>query len=148
MKPYQPRNFQFDGIAEINGWQLKMYTIKHHESSDNEALRTAGMELLSTELPDVGKGDHGLGFVIFHAGLDSNFVVLDWWHNENELCHRVFSSTKAAPGKLRRRQPDESIACIWDLLVIHHERESWVKHMMRNPPEAATYLSDVYKGLH
>ena len=87
---------------------------------------------------------YGLGFLGIHQGRESNFVFVSWWENENELQHRVFFSTPGRPGELRSAAPDEPIACVWDLSVIAHEREAWIRHVLSRPSAAdpAAYLAD------
>ena len=73
---------------------------------------------------------------------------MSWWQNENELQHRVFFSTPEQPGLLRPATPEDPIACVWDLSVIAHERDAWIRHMLAKPsgPDAEGYLADAFSG--
>jgi hypothetical protein len=66
-----------------------------------------------------------------------------WWEQENELHHQVFFSTSADPGALRPATPADPIACVWDLSVVAHEREAWIRHVLAaDVPDLDAYLED------
>ncbi len=76
-----------------------------------------------------------------------NFVFLDWWEHENELHHHVFFSPGDRPKELRPATSDDPIACVWDLRVIAHERQVWIRHVLA--PETLdfdAYLADTLNG--
>lgn len=86
-----------------------------------------------------------MGFLGVHDGRGGNFVFLDWWAQENELHHEVYFSATQRPGELRRGMPGEDpAACVWDLSVIAHEREAWIRHVLAAPeaPDLEAYLQD------
>jgi hypothetical protein len=145
MELYQPRNICFEGIREYHGWKMKLYSIVYREENRSELLAQQSRKLPETELPPIGDGNYGLGFLIVHHGKDANFVLLDWWCNENELRHQVYYSTKEQPGQLIRQNSSSPIACVWDLGVIYHERNAWVRHMMKNQPDVTGYLNDFHQ---
>ncbi len=61
---------------------------------------------------------------------------------------RVFFSTPEQPGRLRPATPEDPIACVWDLSVIAHEREAWIRYMLAKPSgaDAEGYLADAFSG--
>ena len=87
-----------------------------------------------------------MGFMITHHGKGSNFVLLDWWCNENELQHQVYYSTKETPENLSKQTDNTPIACVWDLIIMNHERNAWVKNMMSENPEKMKYLKSYIEG--
>lgn len=146
MKAYMSRAIKFKGVKAVNDWKIKVYSIIYDENSFSEALENESIHLLHRVLTDINSDTYGLGFLIVHHGKDSNFVLFDWWCNENELQHLVYYSSKINPGILKKQSIGASIACVWDLQVINHERNAWVKHMMRKNPDRAGYLKSYING--
>jgi len=146
MERYTPRPVRPRGVETFGDWSLKVYGIAHEADEPGPALVEAALDIAESALPETAFDDdrYGLGFLGIHEGRDGNFVFVSWWENENELHHRVFFSSLQRPGQLRPARPDEPIACVWDLSVIAHEREAWVRHMLANPrgADAGAYLVD------
>jgi hypothetical protein len=90
-----------------------------------------------------GRTNHyGVGFVGIHEGKTGNFVFVDWWADENELHHHVYVSTSEEPNELEYMTPSGLTACVWDLFLIGHERDSWVNHILKQSanPDIEGYL--------
>lgn len=149
-EPYAPRPVRPRGVQTFGDWALKLYGIAYAGDEPGPELIEAALGAAESALAEtpLSDGRYGLGFLGIHEGRDGNFVFVSWWENENELHHRVFFSTPQLPGQLRPARPDEPIACVWDLSVIAHEREAWVRHMLANPrgADAEAYLADVLSG--
>ena len=138
------------GLQRARGWTLKIYGIDYGGAEPRPELVDAGVRIAVPALPNPAVDDdrYGLGFLGIHDGRDSNFVFVCWWQKENELQHRVFYSEPEQPTRLRPAAPEEPIACVWDLSVLAHEREAWVRHMLASPsgPDAEAYLADTLSG--
>lgn len=147
---YAPRTVRPMGERTFGDWTLKVYGIAYGADEPGHELVDAALAAAEPALPEIALGDgrYGLGFLGIHDGRDSNFVFVSWWENENELQHRVFYSTPERPGTLRAARPDEPIACVWDIRVIAHERDAWVRHMLADPgrADAGAYLADTLSG--
>lgn len=87
------------------------------------------------------------GYVIYHKGYDSNYIVISWWSHENMLRMFAFSSSLKATNDFRLVQDGLNI-CVWDMLVHAHERNAFVKYIYMCPesPQTKKYLQDGYKG--
>jgi len=148
---YIPRPVRDRGVQTFGDWSLKVYGIAYAGDEPGSELVQAALDVAGSALPKaaLSNGRFGLGFLGIHEGRDGNFVFVSWWENENELQHRVFFSTPQRPGQLRPARPDEPIACVWDLSVIAHEREAWIRHILANPHGADTgaYLADALNGI-
>lgn len=147
---YTPRPVRPRGVQTFGDWSMKVYGIAYAGDEPGPDLVEAALGVARSTLPQtaLGHGRYGLGFLGIHEGRDGNFVFVSWWENENELHHRVFFSTPARPGQLRPARPDEPIACVWDLSVLAHERQAWIRHMLANPrdADADAYLADALNG--
>jgi len=101
------------------------------------------MELLWDTLPDPAEaeGRPGVGWVILHLGRDVDYLVLGWWDRENELPVRIWVREGGNPWRVARGP--ESF-CVWDLEVMAHERDAYVRHVLRLGPSGVDdYLEDV-----
>jgi hypothetical protein len=77
-------------------------------------------------------GDHGLGFLILHYGMDGDYLLVSDWYDANMLKHRVRGAETGADGSvtfmpLAQR---DLIACVWELEVIKFERDAWVRTVL------------------
>jgi hypothetical protein len=91
---------------------------------------------------------YGVGYLGVHDGRGGNVVFVDWWEQEHKLHHHVFFSAAEEPAQLRAADDADPVACAWDLCVIGHEHEAWVRHVLANPtgPDLEAYLADQLSG--
>jgi hypothetical protein len=145
-EPYRARPVRFLDLAELDGWRIKVYGIAYEGERPRAAFVEAALDIARRSLPAPASTDdrYGVGFLGVHQGRGSNFVFLDWWAHENELHHHVWFSSQREPTDLREEQPQDPIACAWDIGVLAHERTAWVSHVLANPsgPDLDAYLSD------
>jgi hypothetical protein len=127
VQPLQPLKFA--------DWRLKVYGVNAKGRSLDPALvevaRLAALDILPQ--PGVSPPErYGLGFMIIHAAIAVDFVVICWWGAQNELFLRVLTGPPGRPQQLRQHSNmDGPLGCVWDLGVIWSEREAWTKFMMR-----------------
>jgi hypothetical protein len=81
-------------------------------------------------------------FAIFHDGATMQYLVVGWWMNENELFISV--SVREEAGWVEA--PDKYSFCIWDLEIIWHERNSFIRHMYSGNPNIEAYRKDLKPG--
>lgn len=147
-EPYLPRR-----IAPIDTWREADHTIKVygiHRDPDLAgpmlgdaaiaAARAAARAVLEKEAGN--ERSHGLGFCIVHVGEEAIWLLLDWWITGGIVCQRMLSAPLAQPESFTPvTQP--ALACVWELAVIAHERDAWVRHMLTDRPDAEAWLDDV-----
>jgi hypothetical protein len=147
---YEPRPVAPLGVEIVEGWRLKLYGISYGLQRPRQELVEAALAAAAHRLPQppLSESRYGVGFLGIHDGRDGNFVFVDWWERENELHHHVFLSSPDEPGELRAAAEADPIACAWDLAVIAHERDAWVRHVLANAggPSMADYLADQLSG--
>lgn len=143
---YASRPWLFAGVESITGWQLKHYRLWYGARTQPDWSRfDAAMPLLASALPQpaVTAERAGLGFVIAHAGRGVDYLVLNWWDNENEWRHRVWLRGLQAESLWQQPEHGES-PCVWDLALIHFERETYVDWLLgRKGYSPANYLACV-----
>jgi hypothetical protein len=145
-EPYATRPDRCMDILSCDAWRVKLYGIAYQGERPVQALVDAAVAVARQRLPRPAVvGDrYGVGFVCVHDGRGGNFVFVDWWEAENELHHHTWYSTKDAPQELRPTGPEHFTGCAWDLAVIGHERNAWVRHVLARPdgPDLEAYLDD------
>lgn len=94
----------------------------------------------------------GLGFVVLHRCGDSfYFLITNTWRNENELWETVFFKDGDAMSEFAefpRHLPHVPTFCVWELVPVWHEQQSWVRFLLssRDADAANHWLHDVYQG--
>lgn len=139
---YRPRPIEFDGVTTLGDWRLKVYSIRYGPAPLDEPVYAIALPLVAAALPQpaVAPGRPGVGFLIRHQGRGVHYAVLAWWDSENELPLRIFVRPFDAR-EWRNARPGESI-CVWDLDVIHFERDAYVRYVLSEPaaPDTERYL--------
>ena len=143
---YRTRPVSFLELWEIGDWKLKAYGITYAGALLEQNLVDASRQITIERLKVSASGTnhYGVGFVGIHQAKTGNFVFVDWWANENELHHHVYVSSSAEPAKLEYGTPNGPSACTWDLFLIGHERDAWVKHVLKHSeaPDLEGYLME------
>ena len=144
-EPYEPRPVRFVEEWRDAGWRLKVYGISYRRERPRAGLVETAKRLARARLPQPAADArrYGVGFVGVHDGRGANFVFIDWWADENELHHHVYSSASDELEDLRYTTPTGLSACVWDLRVQAFERDAWVAEVLRNPrgPDIEAYLA-------
>lgn len=141
-RTYRPRKLRFHGRLEDRGWSLKIYSVAQH---DLEIAADRFGDWRSTALATLPQPARdslrpGLGFIILHQAAVSDYLVVCWWDNGNELPLRVFVSSR---GTGWRPAGERDSFCVWDLEIVAFERQAFIDTMMRDEPD-----EDKWRALH
>lgn len=131
---YKKRPIRYLGLVQEAGWKLKMYGIAYNRAQPRAELIDSAKMFAGQILPQPAVTDsrYGVGFIGVHDGRNGNFIFIDWWVNENELVHHVYTSPSEHPTRLQYGFPSGVVACAWDLALIAHERQAWVDCVLAN----------------
>ena len=69
------------------------------------------------------------------------WLLVDWWRAGGIVCQKLLSAPLSSQADFKTVQAP-FLACVWELAVIGHERDAWVRNMMRAAPDAQGYLAD------
>ncbi|MEM7701543.1 MAG: hypothetical protein AAF251_06355 [Pseudomonadota bacterium] len=145
VEPYEAREFAFVEATELGGIDFKIYTIARTGASDvSPALLRNAYSYIETVLPEVRKEegpDHGLGYVILHAGQMSNWLLIHWWAH-SDIALRLLASAELGTDVFVSHDHKRFHACVWEHVVIDHERLAWVRQAMSATGSASNYQSD------
>lgn len=145
-QPYRERRIQPLGVRPVGPLRMKVYRISSSGLPPSDALLSAAYQAVEERVRSSADrtNHHGVGFVGIHEGTTGSFVFIDWWADENELHHHVYTAELHQPSTLKYATPSGLSACVWDLNLIAHERDAWVSHVLAKPrgPDLEGYLED------
>lgn len=98
------------------------------------------------------KLDGELGFVILHRAGDYLLLLLTTWRNINEMWESIYLKNISQPGSysaLKFENDHKGTYCVWELGIIWHERNAWVRFIESARDDAAkqAYLNDRFSGM-
>lgn len=146
---YQPRHVRRLMVHKYFDWQIKIYTIL----MENDEIETKVLDVILANVPQLlakhnkHKVNHyNLATMIVHKGIDACFVIINWWVNDNMLQHHVYAIDEN--DQITEFANNEIITCIWEMAVLWHERNAWIKYILTNPTQADmdAYVNDFIEG--
>lgn len=141
--PFAPREMVFRGVSAHVDWRMKCYDIVcDHSCAPDDAAWISGEALAFAALPApaVSANRPGVAIKIRHAGRDVLYLVLAWWDNQNELITQTW--VRLSPGDVWKPGADAHSFCVWDLEILWHERNAFVRHVLAERPDLDAYLGD------
>lgn len=82
-------------------------------------------------------------FAICHDGSTARYLTLGWWGNDNEMFVAVAVSQPAGWVEDLSRYS----FCLWDMEVMWHERNAFVRHMYGATPDLDAYRADMFTNV-
>jgi hypothetical protein len=138
---YQDRRTWLIEVAEVSGIKLKLYGMCGDGLTIESITIDNAKAFVQTKVAFPEKATHG--FLVLHHGEEAMWLLVDWWV-EDILHQRLFYAPKDNVDSFQIGPPNHEMACVWELLVVSHERDAWVRHTMMDPANAdfSAYLSD------
>lgn len=144
---YQPRSIRFYQLIQTGDWWTKVYHITYRDpfgaqASLDKAIATLPQWLEKAEAQTDISGK--VAALIVHEGQDGIWFILSWWVGDNMLQTQTYYSSLDQPEILMPHTTEGSIACVWELAVINHERIAWTNHILKQTrPDYKALLTDV-----
>jgi len=144
---YKKRNIRFKELIIISEWSIKAYTISENEKFTSSATYEQAKKNLPEWIEQLNSFDSRheyIAFLILHEGSEGIFTLVNTWVGNNMLQTHIYLSTYEDPIKFRKISGDGLFACVWELEVIRHERDAWIKYILKNAgkPQYESYLED------
>lgn len=79
------------------------------------------------------------GFAIMHDGATCEYLIVGWWQNDNEL----FVSVSVKELDAWVEDMTKHSFCLWDLDIIWHERNSFIRHLYSGNKDLESYRNDI-----
>lgn len=144
LEPFRERRTGLCGLTEIHGWKLKIYGMVADGAELSEETVKAAIRTAEDEVPWPQDIDAKFGFMTIHVGDEAIWALVDIWADDI-LRHFLFRASHDAPTEFFPAPTDGSMACVWELEVLWHERKAWVRHVLSTPkdPFFEGYMDDV-----
>lgn len=147
--PYKTRAVRLIEIYSLNGWRIKVYSISaKNEFAHKDIIITAKINLAEWLKNDTNYEyeNYKITTLIVHEGIDGCYVILNWWLGENMSQQHIYISSNRQPYKFELRSDKGLSVCVWEMAVLWHERNAWIKHVLQKAtaPDFESYLNDQF----
>lgn len=144
---YQERHITFHEQVAAGNWVVKIYTISPKASFESEEVLKSVKSKLPTLLEEASNHHHS-AFLIVHEGTDGVWSLVNWWTGREMLRTKTYFTSFQEKERLSLLPANGSLACVWELPLINHEKNAWVKHILKKPSQPAfeDYYQDFMEG--
>ncbi|MGV9245156.1 hypothetical protein [Streptomyces sp. NPDC003710] len=144
---YAPRRMVAYAPDRVRGWTVKRYGISATRPAPPEEVVQAARAAVERTLPDAYGDALAYGYSVLHEDPDGCYAVVGWWSRNRVILHtRTWLSTWEDPADWQPA-PNGATACIWEMVAMAHERDAWVRHVVRpEAPDLAGYLDSTVSG--
>ena len=140
-------------VLNLKGACLKWYNLYSANSEITEKQIHESKELIKSEAAAGRLGlEKELGFVILHRAGDYLLLLVITWRNTNEMWESIYlKKAEGTEGYKRIKFDNEhrGTYCVWELGIVWHERNGWVRFIESNRDEEAksVYMNDLFLGM-
>ena len=144
---YAPRTLSTLPPQRHGDWTVKRYAVSALRDVPPEKVHDFARRAVERTLPPAHPDLPSHAFSVVHEDEDGCYVVVGWWSRNAVILH-----TRTWLGDWDTLEPVDApghaTACIWELVALGHERDSWVDHMLRpQSPDTDAYLASTVSGL-
>ena len=144
---YKERFIKFKEIVSINQWKVKTYTISKNETFEANTTYQKALLNMPTWLSHLNTFDpshENIAFLIVHEGTEGVFTLINTWVGSNMLQTHIYISKYNDLATFDKISGDGLFACVWELEIINHERNSWIVNILKKDedPDYGTYLNE------
>ncbi len=140
---YEQREFKSLKDWAIGRQRLKVYGISIvGESRINDELIASARSYADNVLPGAAEAEGeiaGPGYCILHPGDMGIWLLIHWWAHRDICCQRMALAPKGTTSFAG--QDDRPLhACVWEQVVISHERDAWIRFGTAPVPDHEGYF--------
>lgn len=109
---------------------MKVYSLTRTGMPLTPRLLNAAKLIARTQLARAMLDDprhHGLAILTVHEGQNGDYVLVDWWSDNDILRHHNYGGPKGA--ELAHQWPGPA-ACVWELAITGFERAAWIEYVL------------------
>lgn len=135
------------GLWTIGDWNIKAYGIHQDTTRTPEGVLDDGFaenarDFVASRLPVAEEEGHhrNCGFAIIHQGAGANWLVFNWWTHEFICCEQL-GRCKPGPVADFAHYTGPAMACVWEMVVIEHEKKAWIEHALNGDASISGYLN-------
>ncbi len=146
-EPYKDRRIDFMGVQSISGWNIKIYTITLNASFQSSKTLNHVIGNLPDFIELTNKTQlqtHKHAFIVIHEAREGVWILFSWWTGGEMLETTIRFSSYEDPLSINPSPYSGSLVCTWELEVYIHERQAWIKHVLKKSisPDFISYQND------
>ncbi len=140
-------------LLNVPGASLKWYELYPQQTGITQKQKLEARAFLEAEVKTGRlKLEGDLGFVILHSTGDYLLLLLTTWRNTNEMWESIYLKNINHPESyslLKFQNDHKGTYCVWELGIVWHERNAWVRFIESARDSAAkeAYLLDRFSGM-
>ncbi len=140
MEIYKPRYFHYLENWKMDTIEFKVYFISAEKQSIENTIVEKCKDHLKQLLPKkIAEHPHNnAGYIIIHQGEMGIWLLTHWWAYD-DIVLSTLSKAISAGNDFINFDDQPFHACVWEHVVINHERNAWVKHVMKKNPSLKNY---------
>ncbi|MDH6580633.1 hypothetical protein [Kitasatospora sp. MAP5-34] len=144
---YGPRSLTALAPESVRGWTVKRYGVSSlRDSPGGEVLDFARLAV-GRSLPVADGDGPAYGYSVVHEDEDGCYVVVGWWSRNGLILHSRTWLANWADLTAITPAPGGATACVWELVAVGHERDAWVRHVLRPAePDFGAYVASTVSG--
>jgi hypothetical protein len=151
---FEERHLRVGATAEVGDRRMKWYHLSVGSAPIQPAIVEVAQRYLPYLMPPLD-GTPPAGFAVLHQGLDAVYLLAYTWVWDNVIHCRSASagsaylgSVEGNPYEFRDLRNASWMGCVWELAIVAHERDAWVRHLLApGEPDLDGYLADSLKSL-
>lgn len=148
---YKDRRIEFKKPIAVWDWKVKIYTITNKQIFEAQNTLEEVLLQLPNWLNEAAKSilpTYNQAFLIVHEAREGTWILLNWWTGGEMIETKVFFAEVETPKAIKPSPHKNSLLCVWELQVLSHEREAWIRHVLSNAeiPAYEHYLTDYLKS--
>ncbi|WP_083753544.1 hypothetical protein [Actinosynnema sp. ALI-1.44] len=144
---YAPRSITTLPADQVHGWTVKRYGISALRETPQAEVFDFGRLTVCLSLPDSYGDALSYGYNVVHEDEDGCYAVVGWWSRNRVILHTRTWLAGWTELTVPVEAPGHATACIWEAVPMAHERDAWVRHVVRpERPDADAYLASTVSG--
>ncbi|MBL1422593.1 MAG: nuclear transport factor 2 family protein [Alphaproteobacteria bacterium] len=142
---YIKRDYRYLGLRQAEGISIKTYWIDAGQNGSEPPAKLsfavdAQITKMVQEVHDLGS-HHSQAYAIVHSGTVGTWLLFHWWAYSEINCHVLLRAEPGAYDFYRVGDPRLN-ACVWESIIIEHERQAWINNMLTDKPDPKAYQDD------
>jgi hypothetical protein len=151
ISPYRSRPIKFLELFHQNGISYKYYSISNRNviaKPDNIALVKENADKIYNGMENQGLVTYDIAILMVHEVKEGLMAIISRWIDENMLQTQVYLMNPVSQ-KFELFSQNGINTCVWELQILWHERNAWVKHVLskNEKPNFKDYCNDIYQEI-
>ena len=151
---FEDRYLRVAAAADVGDRRVKWYHLSVGSAPIQPAIVTGAQRYLPYLMPPLDDTPPA-AFAVLHQGLDAVHLLAYTWVWDNVIHCRSASAGSAYLGSVEGNPYEfhdlrnaSWMGCVWELAIVAHERDAWVRHMLApGEPDLGGYLADCLSAL-